>query len=69
MLGDEVRTRSIHRSGHTRLPRYFAAGREGLLVTLAISVLTECASRWRASAHLYTVEFLGRELFGPERSA
>lgn len=71
-VGDRVRTRTLQVPGHTRLPRY-ARGRVGTIVrhhgghvfpdTNAVPVGATGADEGQ---HLYTVEFCGRDLWGPD---
>jgi nitrile hydratase len=67
-VGDQVRARVIHQSGHTRLPRY-VRGRHGRVVRdLGENVFPDTNAH-HAGEHrqqLYTVEFSARELFGLE---
>ncbi len=66
-VGDRVRTRNIHPSGHTRLPRY-ARGRVG-----AVERVNGCMVFPDSNAHgrgedphwNYAVSFAGPELWGP----
>lgn len=65
-VGDRVRTKNIHPTTHTRLPRY-ARGRSGLIESVrGCQVFPDSAAigagenpQW-----LYTVRFEGRELWG-----
>jgi nitrile hydratase len=66
--GDKVRTRNIHPSGHTRLPRY-ARDKQG-----TVELIHGCHAYPDAVASdrgddpqwLYTVVFDGREIWGPD---
>lgn len=66
--GDTVQTRTIHPTGHTRLPRY-ARGKTGVVERVAGSFVYP-----DSNAHLqgedpqwvYTVRFEARELWGPD---
>ena len=67
-VGEAVRTRVMHPTGHTRLPRY-ARGKAGVVERVhGVHVLPD------ANAHgagerpewLYTVRFTGSELWGPD---
>ena len=66
--GDRVRTRNIHPSTHTRLPRY-ARGRLGVVELVhgchafpdSVAIEKGDDPQW-----LYTVLFEGRELWGPD---
>ena len=69
-IGDQVRARIIHWSGHTRLPRY-VRGRQGRVVcNLGEQIFPDSNAHHAGEhrQHLYTVEFSSRELFGPERN-
>ncbi|MBO0693891.1 MAG: nitrile hydratase subunit beta [Acidimicrobiaceae bacterium] len=66
-VGDRVRARNLHTTGHTRLPRY-VRGRAGTVdlvhgchVFPDSSVNGDEDPQW-----LYTVRFEGRELWGPD---
>ncbi len=70
-IGDRVRTRNLHPSGHTRLPRY-ARGREGVVVLshgAHVFPDSHAHGRGEAPCALYTVRFAARELWGPEANA
>jgi nitrile hydratase beta subunit len=65
-LGDSVRTRNVHPSGHTRLPRY-ARGKAGRIARVhGTATLPDASALGRGAAPqpLYSVEFEGRELWG-----
>lgn len=70
-MGDRVRTKNIHPTTHTRLPRY-ARGRFGVIErVLGCQVFPDSSAlgngddpRW-----LYTVVFEGRELWGADTDA
>ena len=70
-IGDRVRAKNLHPSGHTRLPRY-ARGRLGL-IRADHGVFSFADSNARgdgpAPQHLYTVMFEARELWGPDAPA
>jgi nitrile hydratase len=64
--GDRVRTKNIHPSTHTRLPRY-ARGRTGVIEALrGCHVFPDSAALGKGEnpQWLYTVLFEGRELWG-----
>jgi nitrile hydratase len=68
--GDQVRTRNIHPSGHTRLPRY-ARGKHGIIEQdygVWVFPDTHAAGQGPKPQHLYGVRFPGRELWGPAGS-
>jgi nitrile hydratase beta subunit len=65
-LGDRVRTKNIHPTTHTRLPRY-ARGRTGVIEALrGCHVFPDAAAIGKGEdpQWLYTVLFEGRELWG-----
>lgn len=69
--GDRVRTRNIHPTGHTRLPRY-ARGRIGVIQrSHGAHVFPDTNAHFRGEQpqHLYSVRFEGRELWGETASA
>lgn len=66
--GDRVRTRNIHPTGHTRLPRY-ARDKEGWVESVhGCHAYPDAivAGDLAASAWLYTVVFDGRQLWGDD---
>lgn len=65
-VGDRVRARNIHPTGHTRLPRY-VRGHVGVITHLhGVHVFPDsnAAERGEAPQWLYTVRFAGTELWG-----
>ena len=67
-VGDRVRTRNMHPTGHTRLPRY-ARGREGVIERVhGAHVFPDTNARGEGESPqwLYTVRFSGREVWGEE---
>jgi nitrile hydratase len=65
-LGDRVRTRRLHPSGHTRLPRY-ARGLRGTIALVHPSFVfpdTNAHERGENPEHVYAVRFAARELWG-----
>jgi nitrile hydratase len=67
-VGDRIRTRNIHRKGHTRLPRY-ARGREGVIeIVHGVHVFPDSNAHGQGEnpQWLYTVRFAGRELWGAD---
>jgi nitrile hydratase len=76
-VGDSVRMRNLHSSGHTRLPRY-VRGRLGRIERVhGVHVFPDRHANCDASAArfdespqwLYTVSFAGRELWGEDADA
>ncbi len=67
-VGDWVRTRNMHPTGHTRLPRY-ARGRDGVIERVhGTHVFPDTNARGEGEnpQWLYTVRFSGREIWGEE---
>ncbi|MCY4230392.1 MAG: nitrile hydratase subunit beta [Alphaproteobacteria bacterium] len=65
--GDNVRARTIHPTGHTRLPRY-CRGRVGRVERLRGAHVfpdSHAATGDPEPCHLYSVRFAARELWGP----
>jgi nitrile hydratase len=65
-IGHQVRARTMHPAGHTRLPRY-ARGKTGSIVRHhGGHVLPDANAHGHADVaqHLYTVRFAARELWG-----
>lgn len=65
-VGDRVRARNIHPTGHTRLPRY-VRGHVGVVTLLHGAHVfpdTSAAGTGEAPQWLYTVRFAGTELWG-----
>jgi nitrile hydratase len=69
-VGDRVRTKMIHPTTHTRLPRY-VRGRVGIIEMLhGVHVFPDSNSLGQENPQwLYTVSFDGRELWGPDGDA
>jgi nitrile hydratase len=69
--GDRVRARNLNPTGHTRLPRY-ARGHTGVIERdhgAHVFPDSNAHGLGEAPAHLYTVVFTARELWGPDASA
>ena len=69
-LGDEVVTRNINPTGHTRLPRY-ARGRRGVIDRhhgVFIFPDSHAVSGDKKPQNLYSVRFTARELWGESAS-
>ena len=70
-VGQRVRARNIHPTGHTRLPRY-ARGKEGV-VTRDHGVYafpdTNAHEQGEKRQHVYSVKFTARELWGQQALA
>jgi nitrile hydratase len=70
-VGQPVRARNMHPTGHTRLPRY-ARGKTGIVVRdRGVYVLpdTHADDRGENPGHLYSVRFTARDLWGDGRSS
>ena len=70
-VGDRVRARNLHPTGHTRLPRY-ARGRVGVIERLHGAHVypdTHAHGGGDDPRALYTVRFTARELWGPDAAA
>jgi len=70
-IGDRVRARNDHPTGHTRLPRY-ARGREGTIDRdhgVWVFPDTHAAGQGTRPQHVYSVRFAARELWGAEAAA
>ena len=69
-VGQPVRARNMHPTGHTRLPRY-ARGKQGV-VTIDHGVFlfpdTNAHFQGEKPQHVYSVRFAARELWGPAAS-
>ncbi len=65
--GDFVRTRNIHPTGHTRLPRYARDKRGVVAADHGVFVFPDAHAHSQATKaqHCYSVRFTGRELWGP----
>ena len=67
-VGQWVRARNIHPTGHTRLPRY-CRGRRGIVAIdhgVFIFPDTHAAGQGTKPQHVYSVQFTARELWGPD---
>jgi nitrile hydratase len=66
-VGDRVRTKNAHPSGHTRLPRY-ARGKNGVIERDhgVFAFPDKSASGEKVPSRCYQVCFSGRELWGPD---
>ena len=71
MVGQRVRARNIHPTGHTRLPRY-ARGKLGTINRdhgVYVFPDTNADSLGEKPQHLYSVRFAARELWGEQASS
>ena len=67
-VGDRVRARDIHPTGHTRLPRY-VRGRTGTVTMLQpAQVFPDTAAHFIGEnpQHVYQVRYASRDLWGPD---
>ena len=70
-VGDQVRARNLHPTGHTRLPRY-VRGRMGVIERrhgAHVFPDTHAHGGGEDPRPLYTVRFTARELWGPDAAA
>lgn len=70
-VGQKVRARNIHPTGHTRLPRY-ARGKTGTIVRdhgVYVFPDTNAHGQGEKRQHVYVVRFTARELWGDAASA
>jgi len=70
-VGDQVRARNVHPTGHTRLPRY-ARGKRGTIDQVrGVYVFPDAHAHGLGEQPqpLYTVQFTGRELWGDSAEA
>jgi nitrile hydratase len=70
-VGDRVRARNIHPTGHTRLPRY-ARGKVGVIARdhgVYVFPDTSAHAQGDKRQHVYSVRFAARELWGAAASA
>lgn len=69
-VGQTVRARNIHPTGHTRIPRY-VRGRTGIVAHdhgVFVFPDTNADGRGERPQHCYSIRFAARELWGPEAS-
>ena len=69
-VGQQVRARNIHPTGHTRLPRY-ARGKTGVITRdhgVYIFADTNAHFQGEHRQHVYSVRFAARELWGAQAS-
>jgi len=70
-VGDAVRARNLHPTGHTRVPRY-VRGRNGVVAIdhgVFIFADSHAAGLGRKPQHVYSVRFQARELWGADAPA
>jgi nitrile hydratase subunit beta len=70
-VGERVRARNIHPTGHTRLPRY-ARGKAGVVFRdhgVYVFPDTNAHGHGEKRQHVYSVRFAARELWGEKASA
>ena len=67
-VGQRVRTKIMHPTGHTRLPRYVRGKIGTIALVHGAHVLPDSNAHFRGEAPqwLYTVAFSGRDLWGPQ---
>ena len=67
-VGQRVRARNMHPTGHTRLPRY-ARGKSGVVIRdHGVYVFPDTNAHFQGEKrqHVYSVGFTARELWGPQ---
>ena len=67
-VGQTVRARNLHPTGHTRVPRY-ARGRCGVIAIdhgVFVFADSHAAGAGEQPQHVYSVRFTARELWGPD---
>lgn len=70
-IGQRVRARNIHPTGHTRLPRY-ARGKAGVVFRdhgVYVFPDTNAHAQGEKRQHVYSIRFTARELWGESASA
>ena len=70
-VGQQVKARQMHPRGHTRLPRY-VRGKVGMVIArhgAHVFPDTHASGDGEQPQWLYTVEFDGKELWGPDSTA
>ena len=70
-VGQQVKARQMHPRGHTRLPRYIR-GKVGIVIArhgAHVFPDTHASGDGEQPQWLYTVEFDGKELWGPDSTA
>jgi nitrile hydratase len=70
-VGDAVRARNIHPTGHTRVPRYVRGRRGVVAIDHGVFIFpdTHAAGEGKKPQHVYSVRFAARELWGPDAPA
>jgi nitrile hydratase len=69
-VGQRVRARNVHPTGHTRLPRY-ARGKRGVVAIdhgVFLFPDTNAHLQGEKPQHVYSVRFAAQELWGPQAS-
>jgi nitrile hydratase len=69
-VGQRVRARNVHPTGHTRLPRY-ARGKQGVVaIDHGVFLFPDTNAHFQGEKpqHVYSVRFASRELWGPQAS-
>jgi nitrile hydratase subunit beta len=70
-VGQSVRTRNLHPTGHTRLPRYVRGKLGTIYLDHGVHLFpdTNAHSLGENPQHLYSVQFAARELWGEQASS
>lgn len=66
-VGDQVRVKNVHPSGHTRMPRYVRGKLGTIMLSHGVFVTPDTSAHGLGEApqHVYTVAFAATELWGP----
>ncbi|HEX2686166.1 MAG TPA: nitrile hydratase subunit beta [Kofleriaceae bacterium] len=70
-VGEAVRARNIHPTGHTRVPRYVRGRRGVVAIDHGVFIFpdTHAAGEGKKPQHVYSVRFAARELWGADAPA
>lgn len=70
-VGQQVRARNVHPTGHTRLPRYVRGKHGTICLDHGVHVFPDANARSLGEnpQHLYSVRFAARDLWGEQASA
>jgi len=70
-VGEAVRARNLHPTGHTRVPRYVRGRRGVVAIDHGVFIFpdTHAAGAGKKPQHVYSVRFAAQELWGPDAPA
>lgn len=70
-VGDAVRAKNLHPTGHTRLPRYVRGRRGEIAIDHGVFIFADshASDGSKSPQHVYSVRFTARELWGPDAPA